>query len=345
MFRKILVPMDGSNISEGIAGWTTSFARPIGAEMILLAVVDPGKIPMPDRPSFGTRTEESRLHPAAAATPGPQTGVLTLEPFADSGPPQLAPATGTQLVDSAVASADSYLVHQAHRLTANGLKVATRVVIGQPARQIIDQATALDADLIAMATHRESPVARGILGSVTDRVMHLSTVPVLAVHPKGHAALDLGATPPRVIFVPLDGSELSASVTPIAIDLARAFGARMEFLSVVWRYYGVGWPEKEWSPTERGAPPARDEIFRYLDKFVGDANSHGVTAHARALFGSPASRIIEESGAVEGALIVMSTRGASGFARWALGSVADKVVRSSGHPVLVVPPYTTRPDW
>jgi nucleotide-binding universal stress UspA family protein len=113
----------------------------------------------------------------------------------------------------------------------------------------------------------------------------------------------------------------------------------------VWRYYGVGWPEKEWSQAEHGAPAARDEIFRYLDKFVETAKSHGVTAHARALFGGPASRIIEESGAVEGALIVMSTRGASGFARWALGSIADKVVRSSGHPVLVVPPYTARPEW
>jgi nucleotide-binding universal stress UspA family protein len=329
--------MDGSATSEGVAGWATTFARPISAELVLLSVVDPDRMLMPDRVSVAARETHARVHAMAGAEPERQAGAWPLEVAPESGPPQMAPASGTQLVEAAVAAAESYLARQGRRLAGRDVRVTTSVVIGSPAQSIVEQAKELGADLIAMATHRESPVARGVLGSVTDRVLHSTDLPVLAVHPKGQAALGPGAEPPKVVFVPLDGSERSAVAVPVAIDLAAALGARIEFLSIVWRYYGAGWPDADWLTAERAGPESRQEVFRYLDRFVQEAGARGVTAHARAMLGNPAARIIEQAEAVEGAVIVMSSRGAAGFARWALGSVTDKVIRSSGQPVLVVP--------
>jgi nucleotide-binding universal stress UspA family protein len=338
MYKKILVPMDGSATSEGVAGWVTTLARRISAETVLLSVVDPDRIQMPGRASVVARETHSRVHAATGAGPRRQGTAWPLEVAPESGPPQMAPASGTQLVEAAVAAADSHLARQNRRLAASDVKIATKVVVGSPAQCIVEQAKEIGADLIAMATHRESPVARGVLGSVTDRVLHSTDLPVLAVHPKGQAATGSEAAAPKVVLVPLDGSGRSAAVVPIAIDLAAALGARIEFLSIVWRYYGAGWPDADWLTAEQIGPESRQEVFRYLDTFVHEAAGRGLTAHARAMFGNPAGRIIEESDAVEGALIVMSTRGATGFTRWALGSVTDKVIRSSGQPVLVVPP-------
>ena len=76
----------------------------------------------------------------------------------------------------------------------------------------------------------------------------------------------------------------------------------------------------------------------YLKPFVDQARARGVEATAHAALGSPVDRILEALGESEGPLVVMSSHGRSGVRRWFLGSVTDKVMRTSGHPVLVVPP-------
>ena len=76
----------------------------------------------------------------------------------------------------------------------------------------------------------------------------------------------------------------------------------------------------------------------YLSRFVKIAEDQGLKARSHVVIGPPAIRIIEESQDLEGALVVMSSHGQSGLERWIVGSVADKVIRSSRRPVLVIPP-------
>ncbi len=89
--------------------------------------------------------------------------------------------------------------------------------------------------------------------------------------------------------------------------------------------------------SDYGIGEEREEVFRYLSAFVERARGEGVEATARAAVGSAAACIVESIENQPGGMVAMSTHGASGFKRWVVGSVTDKVIRSSGHPVLVLP--------
>lgn len=77
-----------------------------------------------------------------------------------------------------------YLKSKHAELTAKGFKVATAMREGNPPQAILDVATEGDYDLIAMSTHGRSGVARWVMGSVTDKVLTASPIPVLVVRGK-----------------------------------------------------------------------------------------------------------------------------------------------------------------
>jgi nucleotide-binding universal stress UspA family protein len=85
-----------------------------------------------------------------------------------------------------------------------------------------------------------------------------------------------------------------------------------------------------------GVAGQRDEVRKYLAKFVDQAEAMGVTATAHAALGNAAGRILEDTRSVPDAMIVISSHGRGGFKRVVLGSVADKIIRASHHPVLVL---------
>jgi nucleotide-binding universal stress UspA family protein len=76
---------------------------------------------------------------------------------------------------------------QAEELSAQGIDTSVHmrsVMLGGPAHVIEDIATEADADLIVVGTRGHSPVAGLLLGSVAQRLLHISRRPVLAVPPK-----------------------------------------------------------------------------------------------------------------------------------------------------------------
>lgn len=77
-------------------------------------------------------------------------------------------------------------------------RLAFHVRAGAPARQLVEIASALDADLIVVATHGLRGLARLVMGSVSEKVLRLAHCPVLVVRPKDHvkAAESLGLEPP-----------------------------------------------------------------------------------------------------------------------------------------------------
>jgi nucleotide-binding universal stress UspA family protein len=332
--KKILVPLDGSEHAEKIGGFVAGFARPLGAEVVLIAVVNPEEIRLPD-------TSAEPGHPVPGRAPQDRPGFERPPVGITSrgGKPEAAPGFGTQVMDRAVEFAKNYLVREAERMDASGVKASTHVAVGEPAVEIVRFAKDNRVDLIAMATHRESAMARGVLGSVTDRVLHSTSSPMLVVHPRSAAAFAGNAGAPNVVIVPLDGSALSEAAVPAALDIAEACSSDVVFMRAVrFPYYGISGPGIEYYAGDYGIAEQRREALEYLDKFVKQAEAKGLKARAHAAIGSAAFRIIEEAESLQGPLIVMSTHGAGGFKRWVIGSVTDKVVRSSGAPVLVLPP-------
>lgn len=339
---KILVPLDGSENAERIGNWVTGLAATLSADVSLVSVIDQDKIKLPN-----STAEHGHPIPGAAGhfdRPGIEnsslfTGDTGMVGGAYGSAVSHAPAFGSQILDQVMAEASEYLARRANQMNLTQVRTETKTLVGDPAEEIVRYAREINADLIAMATHRGSSIARGVLGSVTDRVLHSAGIPVLAVHPLKLAESDGASAPPDTILVPLDGSERSASVVDLALNVATASEAEVVFTRVVnTQNFGFSQSDASFFNMTAGSSVHRHETEAYLEAFTEAALSVGVRARHVVLVGSAAVRLIEEVMSLPNPLIVMSTRGNSGIKRWVFGSVADKVVRSSGVPVIVMPP-------
>lgn len=122
----------------------------------------------------------------------------------------------------------------------------------------------------------------------------------------------------RTVLVPLDGSELAEAALPYGRRLAEAFAAKLHLIRVV----DIDAPADV-------AAAARD----YLAKI---AEGLGQPAEIVVRYGDPAAEIIDLALELDDPAIVMTTHGRSGLGRWLYGSVADRVVRTAGIPVLLI---------
>lgn len=252
-------------------------------------------------------------------------------------PTRLKRSDDESLLEAEVESAHKYLRTQADWFQERDVTVATHVVNGDPAEMIIEQARELDSRLIAMVTQRRSAIMRGVLGSVSDRVLHATGVPIMLVRPGDDVGFVDGAGLPSTVIVPLDGSDFAEGAIPFAEALAKHSTGQVLYVSgtapnTSYAAYSLADPAismDDDGKTRRGS---------YLEKVAERSNNRGITATQMQVRETAAEAIIKEASRSSDRLIVMTSHGASGIKRWLLGSVADKVIRSSEHPVIVIPP-------
>ena len=212
------------------------------------------------------------------------------------------------------------------RAADEGVEAEGTVRTGFPHEEVLEAASDIGADLVVMSSHGRSGVERFLSGSVTERVVRLSEVPVLTVHAGGtDAAYDR-------VLVPTDGSDTAARATEVGVGVAREFGAAVDVLSVV-ETVGVGFDVRSEQHREERQGAAR----RIVDDAVERARAAGVEAEGSVAFGTPHREILafaEEAGTD---LVVMGTHGRTGLDRYLLGSVAERTLRLAHVPVLTVP--------
>jgi nucleotide-binding universal stress UspA family protein len=211
-----------------------------------------------------------------------------------------------------------------------GWKIET--VLGDPAESILRMAQERDVDLIVMSSTGKGAFTRLTLGSVADRVSRTAAVPVMIVRAANEATINR-------IIVPTDGSTLAATAIPAARDLALRMRASIEFLFVVDYSMVVpgGMGAGAMTP-ELHAQLLEDAVAagqRAVDHAVESVIPAGVAATGKVVRGIPAQAILDET--QPGDVVVMSSHGRSGFTRWLIGSVAEKLVRVGSLPVLLVP--------
>lgn len=216
--------------------------------------------------------------------------------------------------------AHDYLRKVVERLSVQGIRARAEVVEGPAAEAILDAVRRENASLVVLSTHGRGGLSRWIMGSVAERVIRESEVPALLLRsfrpdargdsvPAGD-----GQVPIRRILVPLDGSELGRAALPAAHGFAKLSDAEILLLHV-------------------GHGEAAN-----LEGFAEDLRRTGIRASIRRVEGDPAGRILEEAEAENVDLIALATHGRSGFARWRIGGVVERVLRSSTVPLLVVRP-------
>lgn len=141
---RVLVPLDGTPLAEAALAPAVTLAETLHAEIHLLRVVAPIRLPVSEE---GLRT-------------------LRVEPEAE------------------IEEAHTYLTERAHELRPRGRAAQVQVAVHADPASAIAAATRTDCfTLVAMATHGRSGLARMVLGSVTTGTLHRIHVPMLLVHP------------------------------------------------------------------------------------------------------------------------------------------------------------------
>lgn len=226
--------------------------------------------------------------------------------------------------------AASYLESAVARLRAEGCQAVAVTPRGEVAPALLDEIRRQRATLVVMATTARVGLERAFRGSVAERVLAESPVPVALVR----ADMPVPASF-RMLLVPLDGSAEGLAVLRLAQELAKATGARLVLAQVVEplaRFLQGRTMVPTWEEATRRAAEA------YLAHFVDDLRRLGLEAEARAVVGPIVGSILQVAVDVQADLIVMGTHRGTGISRALLGSVADAVVHESSRPVLLVRP-------
>lgn len=231
--------------------------------------------------------------------------------------------------DDVVDDSSNLVEQTCSELVDTGLTAEPVIQTDVPHRAILSYAEEEGIDLIVMGTHGRTGVEHYLLGSVTEKVVRLSDVPVLTVTVRH----DNGVTYPYSdILVPTDGSEGATAAISPAVNLATTYDARLHALSVV-DTMAMGLEASSeiiFELLEEAAQTAVKEIERRASK------SALSTVNTAVSYGSTYQEI-NSYVADEGIdLVVMGTRGRSGIERYLLGSVTEKVIRTSSVPVLTV---------
>lgn len=314
MFEKILVPLDGSGLAAAIVPYVSILARGLKAKVTLLTVVDPDALDIP------ARLEARRAGTGvSAAEPG---GLYTSQVFA---------RVERGIKERLQKGIDS--------LNSQGVQAESKVFLGKVAEEIVRVAEKEGYGLIAMSTHARRALSRGILGSVTDKVVHASSVPVLTITPTESRKYWRQGMSITTVIAPLDGSSWAEMALPYAEELAHGLSLKV----ILTRAVDIG----ALTVLKEGRPyvsltPLDEELEKEAEAYLGGVadklRAKGLEVETRMLRGSAAEVIVGLVHEMPQSIVAMTTRGRSGINRWLIGSVTEKVVRSSGRPVLIVPP-------
>jgi nucleotide-binding universal stress UspA family protein len=302
MLQSLLVPLDGSEFSERTLALAQALAKATGSPLHLVHVHVPHP---PDH--FLSNTQ---FHYEG----------LDLEEYECHHRDQ----------------EQAYLAEVEARISRD-TPVDTALLEGQVAEEVARYAETVKADLVLITTHGHTGVSRMWLGSVADALIRTTSLPLLAVHPAfgGHVPAEVRTF--KHIMVPVDGSDLSASILGAASDLARASGARLTLVHVVSSSAVLGTRIFPVLPDD--IAPAMEKAREYLEGKAEELRSRGFTVDTHVEeHEAPGRAIAAIADKLDADVIALATHGYGGLKRALLGSVADKVLRSSPLPLLVQRP-------
>ncbi len=311
MFKRILIPLDGSTRAESAIPVAARIARAYGASITLLRVVE--------------TPVEYGSHPTPPAS------------------------YAKEAINADLAEATSYLETVAKAEELAGIEVATKALFGAVAPTIIAAAKINHSSLVVMCSHGYTGFKRWMLGSVADHIARHSTTPVLILRESAPVPAIAAKQPVRAL-VALDGSPLSEAVFEPVAYLVSALAAstsqqgELHLLRVVDLPFGSG---KLKSQTYIDSK-TRDEAIKVAQDYLETLSAHlkmgGLAnldiAVKTKVESDPdvAEAIIKqtEDGPVD--LIAMATHGRGGMRHFVMGSVTERVLHHSKLPLLIVRP-------
>jgi nucleotide-binding universal stress UspA family protein len=314
MFKRIIVPLDGSKDAEQAIPVAARVARASDGTIVLVHVVLP---PV----EFGTYTESR---------------TVTLKPT----------AFAKRLTEAANYLKDIVI---AHTSDLAGIDVVMKAVAGAASPTIFSVVKEEHGDLVVMCSRGEHGLKSWIFGSVAHEAVRHSPAPVLVLSEKGMAPAPKEVISTIRILVALDGSPLAETAIVPAAQLVSALAGPAQGALHLFRDVDI----HSVPPKFRGASDldatirdeARQEAEAYLkdvtDRVQGSLADYNLILTSSVAVGVDAvDKIVEQAGQVGGYdLIAMTTHGRTGLQRLFMGSVAEKILSSTKLPVLVVRPH------
>jgi nucleotide-binding universal stress UspA family protein len=218
------------------------------------------------------------------------------------------------------------------RLLREGLTVEGFLIHGRPGSAIVDEATAIGADLVVVGSRGHGSIATMVLGSTASEVVDHSPCPVLVARTE-----HLGP----VVFAD-DGSHSARTAEMVFTSWPLFRQEHVTVLTVaelavpVAAGFTPGMYDQALEVYTRSADDTRRETEQEAMNEAHRLVSAGLAADAVALDGDPAAEILQYAASRGVATIVVGTRGHTGLARLILGSVARNVLQHAGCSVLVV---------
>lgn len=200
---------------------------------------------------------------------------------------------------------------------------------GEVVATLAREARELAVDLVVMCTHGRGGFQRLFLGSVADGLMRRIAVPLLLVR-GGRGGTGLTGNFERIV-IPVDGSHRAEAALPVVTELLGPSAATVTLAHIVH-------PMMAAAAEQEGRTPGRTFEVEYLEPLASRLRSASLTAgHAVVVDGNVARGLLAIAAEREADLIAMTTQGMSGFERFVVGSVADKVIRTARQAVLICP--------
>lgn len=301
MFRRILVPLDGSTFAEqALATAAAVCARAGGASGEIELVLVNTDAFRPLVANGGRGTVEDRLYVNGIA-------------------------------------------EEARRLLR--VRVTAVVLDGDPVDSIVRRANETSADLIVMTTHGRTGFSRAVMGSVADGVVRESGRPVLLQRPDPHrnwrTAVSRGF---GRILVPLDGTDEAMTIVRPVLDICRWMQARPTLAQIVFPVIDIAFSDAgvpsagiiDREATDIVAARAQDALAELRLDVEADAR---IPVETVVEVGNDIAKILVDlAKRCDADLIAMSTH-SRGVTRLVAGSIADRVLRGTNLPLLLLHPH------
>ncbi len=362
MFKKIIVPLDGSPLSEEALPYATRLTKQLKATLVLLRVQEgrPLVVEFSESPQIeaGNHIHAGNIQPDRPALAG--TG--SVPAYSTDYYQTVTTYSGEQDDEDYLQKIKGKLVGFEAETPLNAEQIQTRVVCGRSPKELAAIVKEEQADLVVMTTHGRSGLSLMLTGSIATKLIQHTSLPVIVIKPEETTdqareqsekeAVDFTLAP---ILVTLDSSLVSETILDAAADLALGLGIKIHLFKEVSSVIpagdggvgGVGGfyylPEYD---LEKEVAILNDQTSQYFKEIQARLREKGVecvseiqTGEPRITLeynGEPVEKIIGYARQIKAQLVAMTTHGRGKVGQLVLGSVAEEVVRQSHLPVLLM---------
>lgn len=319
MFKRILVPLDGSERAEQALPVAARIARGSGGSVLLLQVIDVQMF---------------------------SYAYVAHQPLIEG------------LIEASLNEARKYLTEVTTSSMFNGVPTEIHVPFGSVTFQILLVADASQADSIVLTSHGYTGVTRWVLGSVAEYVVRHASVPALLLREGSASRADLlpETERPARALVPLDGSFFAKAALEPAAFLVSALAAPARGTLHLTRVVKQTKPATE--GVQKNSVHKAERYLRVIadqvrEELLARSEALDLTISWSVVVNQDAAEgiiSVAEPGEHAGGndlsggcdVIAMATHGRSGLQRWLIGSVTEGVLTKTRLPLLIVRPSDER---